>query len=272
MLRPDLVVTPIRTSTVLIDCGGTTVLTDPWFGDRMSGRKVIRQPAISLADLPRIDIVLASHLHTDHFDRSAVAVLAGRNPDLVVIGVRGTRRFMLESGDSSALDASVVHMKPWREVTVGPMRVLATPAKHTGPAPAEVNYVVDLHGWRLFFGGDARFSDAFGQVAQRCDDIDLALVPVGGTLIWGKRTTMAPEDAVKACSVLGARYAIGIHEGGEWPAMPPVSRHPGRRVDFNRLLGAADTLCEPLDAGPGRFAVLADGRQAMVQPIGAVAA
>ena len=64
-------------STVLLRLGGRTILTDPVFSDRIGlhlglgfsiGPQRITPPAIELADLPPIDLILLSHAHMDHFD------------------------------------------------------------------------------------------------------------------------------------------------------------------------------------------------------------
>ena len=58
--------------------------------------------------------------------------------------------------------------------------------------------------------------------------IRLALLPVGGTRILGRRTVMGPTDARDAALLLDAAVVIPIHEGGIWMSVPPLSLHPGR--------------------------------------------
>ena len=253
MARTPLSILPIRTSCLLLQHGGVSILTDPWFASRMSGRDVIRKPAVALTALPPIDIVLASHLHSDHFELQAVAKLLQLNANMVVIGTCGTAQHCRQIEGLAVYD-----MRPWDELTIAGVSVMAIPAKHTGPPPREVNYVIELGGWRLFFGGDARFSEHFAELADRTELIDVAMLPVGGSEIWLKRTTMGPDDAVRACKVLKPRFALGIHEGGEWPAMLPLSRHPGRRADFDALLRTDDGLTQPIPAAPGQQVVLDD--------------
>ena len=67
----------LGTATTLIEYGGLTVLTDPNFlhkGDyAYLGKglvsKRLTEPAMGVADLPRLDAIVLSHLHEDHFDR-----------------------------------------------------------------------------------------------------------------------------------------------------------------------------------------------------------
>jgi L-ascorbate metabolism protein UlaG (beta-lactamase superfamily) len=233
---------------LLIEYDGHYALTDPWFGMTMRGLPVFRKPGIPLAEIPQLSAIIASHLHRDHFDRKAVTELA--HPGLEIAGTCGTKDYC---GD---LEVAKIHdMAPWDEVTIGPFKITATPAEHTGPPPPEVNFIIECGQWRIFFGGDARWSDAYQQIAQRFDAIDVALLPIGGTLIFGHRTTMGPSDAVKACNYLRPRYVIPIHEGGEWLPIPPASWHPGRNRHFVSELQESGLPCEARVLKPGEPAV-----------------
>src|SRR5215469_18620725 len=63
-------------STVLLKIDGITILTDPVFSRRVGirlgpvtlGIKRLVEPALAIKDLPRIDLILLSHAHMDHFD------------------------------------------------------------------------------------------------------------------------------------------------------------------------------------------------------------
>ncbi|MBR57245.1 MAG: hypothetical protein CMH54_04220 [Myxococcales bacterium] len=245
MTTASLKITLIRTSCLLIQYDRWNLLTDPWFGSSMRGLPVFRKPGVALADLPPIDVVVASHLHRDHFDREAVASLA--TDDTVILGPYGTKRHC-----RSIPGANVRELDPWERTEVGELGFMATPALHTGPPPQEINYILELGPWRLFFGGDARFSSAFSEIAARVESIHIALLPIGGTLIFGHRTTMGPADAVRAASVLRPAVVVPIHEGGEWMSVPPASWHPGRFTDFAALLEQSDSGAVPEVLEPGQ--------------------
>ena len=254
MTDDALRITLIRTSCLLLEVAGVRVLTDPFFHRTMRGLPIFRRPGIPLDGLGRVDVVLASHLHRDHFDLGAVMQLG--HPELVVVGTRGTAAFCRAASLPEVRD-----LWHWEETVVGPLRIVATPAEHTGPGPLEVNYVVEAGPWRLFFGGDARWSPAFRAVAERFPRLDVALLPIGGTRIFGTRTTMGPADAVRACNVLRPRVAVPIHEGGEWMPVPPASWHPGRNRHFVRELA--------LSALPVQACVIRPGETVALDPGGA---
>lgn len=250
-------ITWLRTSCLLLEHGDLRVLTDPWFGRTMRGLPVFRKPAIALDDLPRIDVIAASHLHRDHFDAAAVRTLHRRNPHLRVVGTRGTAAFCQKRG----LGLDVLELAPWQQASLPGLDVTATPAEHTGPPPPEVNFLLDFGNIRVFFGGDARWSDAYRHIGARLQPIDVALLPIGGTLIFGHRTTMAPADAVRACALLQPRFAVPIHEGGEWLPVPPASWHPGRNTDFAALLASSGVPTQAAVLRPGDVGVFEAARQ-----------
>src|ERR1035437_3803294 len=63
-------------TSVLLKIDGVTILTDPVFSTRAGigfgpltvGLKRLVGPALRLAELPKIDLILLSHAHMDHFD------------------------------------------------------------------------------------------------------------------------------------------------------------------------------------------------------------
>lgn len=247
----DLRITMIRCSTLLLEWPGLRLLTDPWFGWHLHGLPCLRRPGLRVEGVGATDVVLVSHLHPDHFDRGALDRLTPP-PRLVVLppGALGCLR--------PAPPPSYRELAPWDALTVGPATVTAVPGPHTWPPPEEINFVVQVPGWgRVFFGGDARFDESVMQaIAGRFAPIRLALLPVGGTRILGRRTVMAPDDALRAATLLQAETVIPIHEGGVWVSVPPLSLHPGRARHLQRLVARAGS-------GP-RVVVLREGESVSI--------
>ncbi len=76
----EVAITFINQASFLIRFPGVVVLTDPIFSLRCSpvtwaGPMRVRPPGISLASLPRPDVVLLSHNHYDHMDLPSLRVL-----------------------------------------------------------------------------------------------------------------------------------------------------------------------------------------------------
>jgi len=64
----QLKATYIGHATVLLDFGGTAILTDPVFSEKIPGRKRQIPPGLTFSALPSVSAVLISHYHYDHFD------------------------------------------------------------------------------------------------------------------------------------------------------------------------------------------------------------
>ena len=79
----DLAAAWLGHATVLLRIGGMTVLTDPVLSNRVGvglglvtgGPKRLVAPALSVRELPPIDLILISHAHYDHLDRPTLARL-----------------------------------------------------------------------------------------------------------------------------------------------------------------------------------------------------
>jgi L-ascorbate metabolism protein UlaG (beta-lactamase superfamily) len=160
----------------------------------------------------RLDAVLLSHLHRDHFDPGSLRrVVAGGVPLIVPAGTGG---FFERRGF-----AGVVELAPGESHRVGPLRVTATPAIHQiggrGVAAAPDGYLVE-GSRRVYFAGDTDLFDEMARLGQ--GGLDLALLPVWG---WGPTLGpghMDPERAARAASILAPRLVVPIHWGTLYPA------------------------------------------------------
>ena len=89
-------ITWIGHSTLLIQYGGITILTDPHLTQRASpvsfaGPKRYTNPGLSIEDLPDIDIIVISHNHYDHLYKLTVEKLfekQSKNPPHVFVPLR----------------------------------------------------------------------------------------------------------------------------------------------------------------------------------------
>ena len=216
----ELRVTYIRCSTVLLQCDGEAVLTDPWFRRRMWFMPTLRWPGRLPDQLPALDVVLTSHLHPDHYDPKAMQVLS---PPRALFCPDALRRL-------DGVGPGWAELAPWHSTRIEAIEVRAVPAPHTGPPPDEVGYVFSFPGFGpIYFGGDGTLDrETLRRIRAEHGPTRLALLPVGGTRIFGKKTTMSPRDAEEAADLLEAERIVPIHQGGDWPALPPVSLHPGR--------------------------------------------
>ncbi|NKI94569.1 MBL fold metallo-hydrolase [Rhizobacter sp. SG703] len=229
-------VTWIGHATVLAQLGGLTLLTDPVFSERASpvpfaGPKRHQPPGVALADLPHIDLVLASHNHYDHLDGASVDALQ-RQPGgapLFIVPL-GVKAWLAERGIANA-----VELDWWTSHTVpsptGPVEVTLVPAQHwSGRGLADRmktlwgGFAVFAPDCHLFYAGDTAYSRDFidiqahfaeRQSAANGGGFDVALLPIGA---YEPRWFMAPqhvdvEEAIRIHRDLRAKRSLGVHWG-----------------------------------------------------------
>jgi L-ascorbate metabolism protein UlaG (beta-lactamase superfamily) len=140
--------------------------------------------------------VLVSHSHYDHYSAPDIAKAAG--PDTEIVG----------SGDVIAKERKGRAIKPGETVTVGGASVTAVasynPSKQFHPRGNNwLGFVVEVGSKRIYYAGDTDLTDEM----KRLSDIDVALLPVGGTY------TMNAEEAAQAVEHIKPRQAIPYHWG-----------------------------------------------------------
>jgi len=206
----ELTITWIGHSTVLAQIGGLNVLTDPMWADRASplpfaGPRRRLPPAVSLAGLPPIDVVLISHDHYDHLDLATVRHLTTARPETTWLVPLGVASLVRHAG------ARQVHEHAWWEAqSIGPLTVVCTPAQHSsGRGLSDRNRSLWC-GWSvsttrlprraIYFAGDTAHCPAFIEVGARLGPFDVCLLPIGAyEPRWYMRYVhMTPEEAVRA--------------------------------------------------------------------------
>jgi L-ascorbate metabolism protein UlaG (beta-lactamase superfamily) len=230
--------------TALISYGGLRVLTDPTFdppgehprpGTNIVLRKLVG-PAIPLADVLPVDVVLVSHdHHADNLDPAGRAMLAqaGR----VLTTRAGAER--LEAGNATGLEpGDVVQVASGGDADgragagagAGPgagdhaITVTAVRADHGPPQIAAKNgpvigFVLRGEGLpTVYISGDNASVDVVRGIVAEHAPIDTAVLSVGGAQVpeaWGDAfLTLTAETAVEAATVLGDAPVVPIHEDG----------------------------------------------------------
>jgi L-ascorbate metabolism protein UlaG (beta-lactamase superfamily) len=205
-LRAPAAVTWLGHATVLLELDGVRLLTDPVLGKRVGPLVRIARP-LGVRSVEPVDAVLLSHLHADHVDLPSLRRLPHGLP---VFAPRGAGLWLRRAGLPD-----VHELAAGESLKVGPVRVMATPARHDGhrppfgPSAKPLGFVVT--GSRsAYFAGD---TDLFEAMAQLHGLIDLALLPVWG---WGPTLGpghLDPERAARAAAIIAPAVAIPIHWG-----------------------------------------------------------
>lgn len=234
-------------SSMLVEIDGHRVLTDPVWSERCSpsrfiGPKRFFAPPMPIEALPALDVVVLSHDHYDHLDRSTILALEARAPRYAVpLGVGAH----LEHWGVPA--ARIAELDWWEETTVGGVRLVATPARHfsgRGLADAEATLWA---GWamigaahRVFFSGDTGMFPGFIEIGARLGPFDATMIEVGAYDAMWADVHLGPEQAVQAHQDVRGRFMVPVHWGTFDLALHPWTE------PVERLMVAAERAKVPI--------------------------
>jgi L-ascorbate metabolism protein UlaG (beta-lactamase superfamily) len=167
--------------------GSRTVYIDPW---------KLKPGA------PKADVVLVTHEHGDHLNKSDIAAIS--TPQTIVVGPAEV---------TDQLNGQTVTVKVGDTVDVAGVRVTAVAAYNTSKfrepgqlfhpkEDGKVGYVVELDGRRIYHAGD---TDPIPEMSEI--DVDIALLPVSGTYV------MTADEAAEAVAKVHAKVIVPMHFG-----------------------------------------------------------
>ena len=190
-------------SAFLLEDGDTTLLIDPFLdGNPKAARS---------ADEVDPDVILLTHGHQDHYgDTIEIAKRTGATV-VAITEVAG------EIGGKLGEGHEVFDPNMGGTVTFDWGWVKMTPAWHTGTTPdgtvhTPAGLLISFGGKVVYHLGDTALFSDLKLVGQRGDQIDVALIPIGG------HYTMDRIDAAVAAEFVGARQVIPCHYG----TFPPI--------------------------------------------------
>jgi L-ascorbate metabolism protein UlaG (beta-lactamase superfamily) len=209
-------------ATVLINFFGINILTDPVLFARIGirlpgftiGPKRLTAPALEFHELPKIDVVLLSHAHFDHFDlrtlhcfdETTCVVTAPNTADLL----RWTRLrdvTALRWGEEKSLNTSA------GAVTISAFQVKHWGARKQRDAYRGYNgYVMESRSRgrrRILFGGDTAMTNTFAELSQH-GPVDLAIMSIGAYNPW-IQSHCTPEQAIEMANAADARFVMPVH-------------------------------------------------------------
>jgi L-ascorbate metabolism protein UlaG (beta-lactamase superfamily) len=220
-------------STVLLKIDGVTVLTDPVFSDRVGiavgpltlGIKRVVEPALRPPDLPRIDVILLSHAHMDHFDIRSLRRLENRHTTVITAANTSDLLRVRRYGR--------VHQLRWAETAkLGPLTFEAFPVNHWGARMRTDThrgyngYTIQAGRYRLLFGGDTALTTSFRSLKKH-KPFDLAIMPVGAYNPW-IHYHCTPEQAWQMAGDAGFEFFLPVHHQtltlSREPYLEPIER------------------------------------------------
>ena len=220
-------------STVLLKLDGATILTDPVFSTRIGidlglfilGMKRLVEPALSLRDLPKIDLVVLSHAHFDHFDTPTLRSLESRGTTVVTAS---------KTSDLLRVQryASVRELNWGEQAQFGPIAVRAFEVNHWGARMRSDTYrgyngyTIEAGRHRVLFGGDTAIAGTFKPL-KSSRPFDLAVMPIGAYNPW-IHYHCTPEQSWQMANDAGAEFFLPVHHQtfalSREPYLEPIER------------------------------------------------
>jgi L-ascorbate metabolism protein UlaG (beta-lactamase superfamily) len=200
-------------ATVLINFFGIKILTDPVLFPRIGirvpllftiGPKRLTAPALTVDELPKIDIVLLSHAHFDHIDKRTLHRL---NRDAKVVTALRTRDLLRWTRFRDITELRWGDRKRFGKIDIVAHKVKHWGARVLRDVERGYNaYLIEGNDRRILFGGDSAFTDVFRDI----EHVDLAIMSIGAYNPW-IRAHATPEQAVQMANDAGAKFVMPIH-------------------------------------------------------------
>jgi len=200
-------------------------------------------PALSLDELPPLDVVLISHNHYDHLDRTAVRRIARAHPQAAWVVPLGLGAYI-----RGWVGRDIIELDWWQEASIGSLRVTATPARHMSARRIGdrnrtlwSGFALEANGRRVLFAGDTAYHPEFTAVGTRCGPFDLVLVPIGAyePRWFMQMVHVNPEEALRIYQDIVAAHPntpaplmLAIHWGTFRLTTEPMDEPPRRIAEL----------------------------------------
>lgn len=188
-------ITRLGHANVLVE-GSKTLIIDPFITDN---------PAASrrLDEIPKLDYVLVTHDHADHFGQ-AIELARRDNAPLVAIHEITLRDDVINSG------IKTIGMNIGGTLEETGVRISMTPAVHSALHGNAAGFLIAMDKQTVYHAGDTALFSDMQLIPDMFGAIEVALLPIGGHF------TMDEAAAARAVTLLQPATVIPVHYD-TWP-------------------------------------------------------
>jgi L-ascorbate metabolism protein UlaG (beta-lactamase superfamily) len=206
-------------ATMVIQIHDKVFITDPAFTDAigMIAKRFVG-PGVDPSSLTRVDYILISHIHMDHFSYGSLEMLPKHGKLLIPFGAAA---YTPEFGFAETRE-----IKAWDKLDEDGVTITAVPVQHFGgrygfdvswyPDRGYTGWVIQYKGKTVFIAGDTGYHPEYFKEIGRRFTVDVAIVPIGptgsgGATGVGGRVHVSPRGAVQIFEDVKAKMMVPMH-------------------------------------------------------------
>jgi L-ascorbate metabolism protein UlaG (beta-lactamase superfamily) len=198
---------------------GTVYVTDPVESNLPTAKREIATP-YSIDELGKIDYILVSHAHFDHFDIPTLEKIVAANPEVEILGPLGINTLLKEKKIASIKRQEAGWFQTFKTKN---HTITFLPARHWSRRGLfDFNkilwggFAISSKSIRIYYAGDtAKELDFFTAIDSVYNGFDLCFIPVGS---YSPRFLMEeehvnPEEALELFQIVNGKHFIPMHYG-----------------------------------------------------------
>ena len=223
-------------ATFLIKLGNTTIITDPVFsknaGPLIFGPKRYVDPALSLKEIPKVDLFLLTHNHYDHQDTATIRKFPYKDANVIVPLKLGKYFTKYNYKKVNELD--------WfQTIQVNDLKITLLPAVHWSKRSLTDtnktlwgNFLIEYKNKKILFACDTGYGQIYKKLGEKFGPVDLTMINIGAydfrPMFEKSIYHTNPEEALQVAKDLKSRKVIGTHWGTFVLSLEPIMEPPVR--------------------------------------------
>jgi len=183
------------------------------------------------------DVVLITHLHSDHYDPEAIRAVLKPKGSFIV-----SERIAADVVNDGFAPQALAMNKPHQ---IGNFTITAVFAMD-GVGDKQVSWVIEADGQRILHGGDTMWHNQFWQLGKTWQHFDAVFLPVNGAVVKIPRVapspvpiTLTPIQAITVTRLLNADLLVPIHYGfhkeGMYHQFPQMEEELGQQAEVQNV-------------------------------------
>ena len=234
-------------ATFLIKLGDTTIITDPVFsknaGPLIFGPKRFTDPALTLKEIPKIDLFLLTHNHYDHQDMTTIRKFPYKTAKVLL---------PLKLGKYFKRYNDVNEMDWYDEIEINNnLKVTFLPAVHWSKRSLWDtnktlwgNFLIEYKNKKIFFACDTGYGNIYKELGNKYGPIDLTFINIGAYNFYPMSPIKDksvyhtnPEEALNIGQDLKSKKVLGMHWGTVVLSLEPIFEPPKRFKNSSNQYG-----------------------------------